>query len=294
MGIKVTNANGDTFDIAGVSGPQGPIGPQGPQGVQGIVGPQGNEGPQGIQGEQGEAATIAIGDVVQIADSQSINIYNSGDEHHAVFNFALPIAVTPEPKTETFSWNVSASGTYKFVQGGEGESDKWTSNNKNVASSSATTTWKMTLPEATNYELKYYYSSEVNYEKFTLICNGTYIANAVSGTGVSEQTTTVNLIKGENTISATYSKDNSNNTGDDLAYVVLSPITMTFTPSSDIVWYPLVNEATGEISWARSSQTEPPTPVNIKGPKGDTGPVTEEQLNNAIQEAILDSWEKSY
>ena len=77
----------------GDQGDQGPRGLQGIQGIQGVPGVQGpkgdkgEKGERGLQGDTGAAATIELG---EIEAGDLAEVTNSGDEHHAVFNFVLP------------------------------------------------------------------------------------------------------------------------------------------------------------------------------------------------------------
>ena len=113
-------------------------------------------------------------------------------------------------------WTNTANGdSYKFVQNG----GTWTSNNKGVAFSTATSTWTANLEEAETYTLKYKVSSEKDNDVFTLSLDGKNIVTA-SGNG-SEVTLKLDLTAGAHTLVATYTKDSSNNGYDDMAYVVL-------------------------------------------------------------------------
>ena len=113
-------------------------------------------------------------------------------------------------------WTNTANGdSYKFVQNG----GTWTSNNKGVAFSTATSTWTANLEEAETYVLKYKVSSEKDNDVFTLTLDGNNLVTA-SGNG-SEVTLKLDLTAGAHTLVATYTKDSSNNGYDDMAYVVL-------------------------------------------------------------------------
>ena len=90
----------------GLKGDQGDQGPRGLQGIQGIQGVPGVQGPKGDKGEQGErglqgdtgaAATIELGTIVA---GDLAEVTNSGDEHHAVFNFTLPRGLQGEQGPE--------------------------------------------------------------------------------------------------------------------------------------------------------------------------------------------------
>ena len=111
--------------------------------------------------------------------------------------------------------NTSNGDSYKFVQNG----GTWTSNNKGVAFSTATSTWTANLEEAETYTLKYKVSSEQDNDVFTLTLDGKELIST-SGNG-SEVTLKLELTAGEHILVATYTKDSSNNGYDDKAYVVL-------------------------------------------------------------------------
>lgn len=122
----------------------------------------------------------------------------------------------------TIEWkNTSNGGTYYFTQNG----DKWTSNNQNKSSTTATSTWTIDVEESTKYNLKYFVSSEsVSYDYLQLTLNGTQI-DKVGGTSYStELSKDINLVEGTNTLIAKYRKDGSVNKGQDLGYVKLSAI----------------------------------------------------------------------
>ena len=93
------------------------------------------------------------------------------------------------------------------------------SNNQNVASSSATSTFTITTgSEAGTLSFDYTVSSESNYDKLTITVNGTTVANAISG----ERSKTYSVSATANTtytIVATYTKDGSGNKGTDTATI---------------------------------------------------------------------------
>ena len=107
------------------------------------------------------------------------------------------------------------------------------SNNQNVSSSTATSTFTITTgTEAGTLSFDYTVSSESRYDKLTITVNGTTIANAISG----EQSKTYSVSTTANTtytIVATYTKDGSGNKGTDtaaitnLSYPTGSTITVT-------------------------------------------------------------------
>ncbi len=116
------------------------------------------------------------------------------------------------------SWSRTSSGSYTFTQSG----NRWTSNNKGVASSTATATWTINAPYATSYVLAYNVSSEANYDKFSVTINGNNIGGAKSGT--SSGNLILPLVSGTNTLVAKYVKDGSNDTNSDRAYIDLPPL----------------------------------------------------------------------
>ncbi len=118
--------------------------------------------------------------------------------------------------TNLISWENTSNGTYAFIK----EGTKWTSNNKGIKSSTATSTWTITLDKDTEYSLKYKVSSEASYDKLTIKLNSTTIANAISGAG-EEITYTGTLTAGTHTLTATYVKDSSTDKNDDCGYIIL-------------------------------------------------------------------------
>lgn len=120
-------------------------------------------------------------------------------------------------------WENIANGTYKFVQQGA----RWVANNRGVNSSTASSTWKVTLSKATNYRIGWRTATETNYDKLTISVNGVVVVSAVSGIKTSEQYYNATLQAGENSIVATYTKDGSNHNFGDMAYIILLPVTET-------------------------------------------------------------------
>ena len=99
------------------------------------------------------------------------------------------------------------NGTYYFAP----SKGVWTSNNGGVQSSTATTTFK--AKSAIPVSFDYSYSSEANYDKFTLTVAGTTVENGVSGATTSKSYS--GNLAADQTIVLTYSKDSSNDTNDD-------------------------------------------------------------------------------
>ncbi len=99
-----------------------------------------------------------------------------------------------------------------------------TSTNKSNRSSS---TYTITAQEAFTLDLQYKVSSETNYDKLIIKHNSTTMVTA-SGTSVSTFTSlSINMSAGD-TVTITYSKDESDKEGSDCAWVkILSPATRT-------------------------------------------------------------------
>lgn len=115
-------------------------------------------------------------------------------------------------------WAVSSTGTYYFARNG----DTWTSNNQGQNSTSATTTWTITLPESVNVSIPWSVSSENNCDKLIITLDSNTIVNAVSGD--KSETIETTLSAGTHTLKATYSKDSSQSNGSDCATITLSQI----------------------------------------------------------------------
>ena len=131
-----------------------------------------------------------------------------------------------------------ANGTYYFAP----KNGIWTSNNNGVKSSTATTTFtaKSSMPISFDYS----YSSEANYDKFTLVVAGTTVENGVSGATTSKSYSG-NLAAGQK-ISLTYSKDSSNDSNDDKCTLsnfkikvekTVEVIVITPDPRDHYTWY---------------------------------------------------------
>ena len=137
-------------------------------------------------------------------------------------------------------WTESHTNSYFFerVSSDKTSADynKWKSNNKGKDSTSAVSTFTIETTSETEYSFDWTVSSESNYDKLTITCNGTTIVNGVSGT--KNGTQKVTLKSGMNTLKATYSKDSSSASGDDCATITLSNIKISGCK----------NKQTGEIS----------------------------------------------
>ena len=93
QGIKGERGTKGEQGDKGDKGDRGEMGPQGIKGEKGEKGEQGEVGPQGDRGEKGDtgdAATIKIGTVTTTTNESEVSIENSGDNHHAIFNFSIP------------------------------------------------------------------------------------------------------------------------------------------------------------------------------------------------------------
>lgn len=126
----------------------------------------------------------------------------------------IPI-YTEETKTISITANniadyftVVNGSTYYFA----GSGDIFTSNNGGVNNSTATTTLTAKM-DMDAISFNYSYSSEANYDKFTLVVAGTTVANAVSGATTSKSYS--GSLSAGDTISFTYAKDSSTHSNND-------------------------------------------------------------------------------
>lgn len=101
-----------------------------------------------------------------------------------------------------------ANSSYYF----KGSGAVFTSNNAGKASSAASTVLTA-KQDISVLAFSYSYSSEANYDKFTLKVGGTTVENAVSG-ATTNKTYNGSLVKGQ-TVEFTYTKDSSQNSNDD-------------------------------------------------------------------------------
>lgn len=99
------------------------------------------------------------------------------------------------------------NGTYYFAP----SKGVWTSNNGGIDRSTATTTFKAKGAMPVSFD--YSYSSEANYDKFTLTVSGTTVENAVSGATTSKSYS--GNLAADQAIVLTYSKDSSGDRNDD-------------------------------------------------------------------------------
>ena len=113
------------------------------------------------------------------------------------------------------------------------------SNNQNVGSSTATSTFTITTgTEAGTLSFDYTVSSETNYDKLTITVNGTTIASNISG----EQSKTYSVSATANstyTIVVTYKKDSGGNKGADTASIsnIIMPTGSTITITNGDTYY---------------------------------------------------------
>lgn len=131
-------------------------------------------------------------------------------------------------------WKNTENGSYKFVQNG----DRWIANNRGTNSSSATSTWTVTVPEAITAYIGYRTSTET-LDRLSITLNGNTILYATGGIIASEVVLTLNLVEGENKITAIYTKDSSAHQYGDMAYVIL----------------PLIGEQPGQYKYQSKSVT---------------------------------------
>ena len=104
------------------------------------------------------------------------------------------------------------NGNYYFA----GSGSTFTSNNKGIDDSTATTTFTAKT-DMTNLSLTYCYSSETSYDEFTLTVGSTTVADALSGS-TTTKTYSGSLKTGEKIV-MTYSKDGSSANYNDECYV---------------------------------------------------------------------------
>ena len=154
--------------------------------------------------------------------------------------------VEKEVTTDVTGDNVSSfftvsNNSYYFKPSG----GTWTSTNGGVSSSTAKTVF--TALKDMTVSFAYSYSSEANFDKFTLKVAGVTVENAVSG-ATTQKTYSGTLTAGQ-TIELTYTKDSSQNKNDDKCTMSALKVTRTETVTETIVietpdprdpftWYP--------------------------------------------------------
>lgn len=127
--------------------------------------------------------------------------------------------VVVEASQNVLRWSNTSNGSYYFAQSG----DRWIANNRGINSSTATSTWKVTVPAAATAYIGWRTATETA-DKISITLNGATILSATGGLYTSETVLTLNLVAGENTLIATYTKDSSVHSYGDMAYVILPPI----------------------------------------------------------------------
>ena len=119
---------------------------------------------------------------------------------------------------------VVTNGSYYFA----GSGSTFTSNNGGKTSSIATTTLTAKYDMAVSFS--YSYSSEANYDKFTLVVAGTTVERAVSGSTTTK--TYSGSLKAGQRVEFTYEKDTSQDKYDDKC--VFSNMSVTATVKTQI------------------------------------------------------------
>lgn len=115
------------------------------------------------------------------------------------------IAITAANVAQYFT---VTNGSYYFA----GSGNVFTSNNGGVNSSEATTTLTAKV-DISSLSFRYSYSSEQNYDKFTLTVGGTTVESAVSGATTTKSYS--GSLKAGQSIVLTYAKDSSQSNNDD-------------------------------------------------------------------------------
>lgn len=133
-----------------------------------------------------------MGKKINIGVNTEISIYDN-------------VAITSENISDYFT---VTNGSYYFV----GEDSVFTTNNAGINRSTATTTLTA-LIDIEKISFGYTYSSEANYDKFTLTVGGEIIENAVSG-ATTVKSYTGSLLAGDNIV-FTYAKDSSSSKNGD-------------------------------------------------------------------------------
>ena len=107
------------------------------------------------------------------------------------------------------NWFTITNGDYYFEA--EDEMTEFVSNNSGVKNSTATTT--LTAKYNCDIEFHYYYSTEEDYDKFSLVIAGNTIENKVSGERTDKSW--IGSLTAGQSIVLTYTKDSSTNSNDD-------------------------------------------------------------------------------
>lgn len=139
---------------------------------------------------------------------------------------AFPTMVENIGKIETcLRWKNTSNGTYKFVPDG----DRWIANNRGINSSTATSSWKVTIPPSethTPISIGYRTAAETA-DKLSVTVNGSLLLSPSGGMMPSESTLTFEAPPSDQPqdieLTAVYTKDGSVHSYGDMAYVVLPP-----------------------------------------------------------------------
>ena len=107
------------------------------------------------------------------------------------------------------NWFTITNGDYYFEA--EDEMTEFVSNNSGVKNSTATTT--LTAKYNCDIEFHYYYSTEEDFDKFSLVIAGNTIENKVSGERTNKSW--IGSLTAGQSIVLTYTKDSSTNSNDD-------------------------------------------------------------------------------
>lgn len=141
-------------------------------------------------------------------------------------------------------FTISNGSSYYFRQDG----NDWIATNGGIDSSTATTT--LTCTSGGTYKFFYYYNTETNYDKVTLIVGGNTVLDAASGSG-SLATGAYSLSSGS-TIVMSYTKDGSQSVSNEKVYFQISrqEINTTYTPadSKNSYWGGTGGYSTGILS----------------------------------------------
>ena len=131
-----------------------------------------------------------------------------------------------EELEESVSWKKTLDDIYSFTQDEKG---KWYSNNENALSSSAISTWTITLNEPIYYKINYSYYLKNN-DKYTINLDGTNIVNIVgSSNGTSSNGTNIfrYLPAGVHTLIATFIRGTNTTGNTSRGYLTLEDVTST-------------------------------------------------------------------
>lgn len=119
------------------------------------------------------------------------------------------------------SWVNTSNETYYFEQSGT----TWKSNNQGKTNSTAESTWTLEVPigvGSVSYNFNYSVSSESGYDKLSIKLDGVTVCNNISGEKSDSCTKT--LSEGTHTLTATYSKDGSQDANNDCGTITLNPV----------------------------------------------------------------------